>query len=358
MRNLALTLWVVAVGGQSVVTMSAQSLAPVPNRTGILLASASRFVLPDASRKLLATLPPKTPVRVVGQEGDWFRVINHDSYLGDRTGYIRTVSLRVDGASLPFAPAGETGETPGSAGPQTTTRRPPAPPTASKASSWSDRGYVSLNGTYQATSNAFTGAMTFVQNVEAGNVTTAYASARFPVLDLGGAARIWRNLAVGAAVTWLSRDRNGTLSASVPHPFLFNMPRTVSGDVADVPRREVALHLNASWVVPANRKTQVAIFGGPSYFRVTQGFVTDVSTSSAYPFDTATFVGTTTVQLSQSQLGFNGGLDITARASKFVGVGAIVRYSRASLRFPLPAGQEVSIRAAGLQVGGGVRFAF
>jgi hypothetical protein len=301
MRNVALTLWIVAVGlaqGQSAVIVSAQSVA---------LASKSM----------------------------------------------------VDAAALPAAPAGETAGTPAAAVPQTATRRPSAPSAApGKASAWSDRGYVSLNGTYQATSNAFTGTATFVQNVEAGSVTTTYDSARPPVLDVGGAARVWRNLAVGAAVTWLSRDRNGSLSASVPHPFLFNTPRTMSGAVADVPRREVALHLNASWVVPAGRKTQIAIFGGPSIFRVTQGLVTDVTTSSAYPYDTATFVSATTVEQSQSQLGFNGGVDITARVAKFFGVGAIVRYSRASLQFPLSSGQETSIRAGGLQVGGGVRLAF
>jgi len=299
MRNVALTLWIVALGvaqRQGAVTLSAQSVAQ---------------------------------------------------------------RLHVSEAALPPAPAAEAGATPGAAVPQTTPRRPPAPSAAAgKTSSWSDRGYVSLNGTFQATSNAFTGTTTFTQNVEAGTVTTSYDSARPPVLDVGGAARVWRNLAVGAAVTWLSRDRNGSLSASIPHPFLFNMPRTVSGAVADVPRREVALHLHASWVVPAGRKTQIAIFGGPSVFRVTQGFVTDVSTSSVYPYDTATFVSATTVQLSQTQLGFNGGVDITERVSKSVGVGAIVRYSRASVPFPVASGQEVSIRAGGLQVGGGVRFAF
>ena len=116
----------------------------------------------------------------------------------------------------------------------------------------------------------------------------------------------------------------------------------MSGSVADVPRRELALHLDASWVVPAGKKTQIAIFGGPSYFQVRQGLVTDVTTSSVYPYDTATFVGATTAQLSQSHLGFNAGVDITARVSKAVGVGAIVRYSRASLQFPVSAGQEVA----------------
>lgn len=362
MRNVALTLWIVLVGlaqGRNAVTLSAQSVAQVSNRTGILLANAPMFLFPDAGRTPLATLPSGTTVRLVGTEGDWYKIINRDSLLGDRTGYIRAVSLRVDGSAVPRAPAGETGGTPVAVAPQTTTQRAPARPASPrKASSWSNRGYVSLNGTYQTTSNAFTATSTFTQNVETASVTTSYESARSLGLDVGGAVRVWRNLGVGAAVTWFSRERNANLSASIPHPFLFNTPRTVSGSVADVPRREVALHLNASWVVPAGKKTQIAIFGGPSYFQVRQGLVTDVTTSSVYPYDTATFVSATTVQLSQSHLGFNTGVDITARVSKAVGVGPIVRYSRASLHFPVSAGQEVEIRAGGLQVGGGVRFAF
>jgi hypothetical protein len=317
MRNVALTLWIVLVGlapGRNAVTLSAQSVAQVSNRTGILL--------------------------------------------GDRTGHMRAVSLRVDASAVPPAPAADTSGTPVPVAPQTTTQRAPARPASPrKASSWSDRGYVSLNGTYQTTSNAFTATSTFTENVETASVTTSYESARSLGLDVGGAARVWRNLGVGAAVTWFSRERNANLSASIPHPFLFNTPRAVSGSVADVPRREVALHLNASWVVPAG-KTRIAIFGGPSYFQVRQGLVTDVTTSSVYPYDTATFVSATTVHLSQSHLGFNTGVDFTARVSKAVGVGAIVRYSRASLQFPVNAGQEVEIRAGGLQVGGGVRFAF
>ena len=187
---------------------------------------------------------------------------------------------------------------------------------------------------------------------------TALALARSPFRDAAGAGRVWPNWAVGAAVTWLSNDREGTVSASIPHPFLFNAQRSVTGEVSGVPREAVALHLNASWVVPAGRKAQVAIFGGPSYFHVRQGLVTDVSTSSVYPYDTATFVAATTVNTSESRLGFNAGLDITARVWKYVGVGALVRYSRASLEFPANSGQEVTVRAGGLQVGGGIRLAF
>jgi hypothetical protein len=77
-----------------------------------------------------------------------------------------------------------------------------------------------------------------------------------------------------------------------------------------------------------------------------------------YPYDTATFVSGTTTEQSKTQLGFNAGVDVTFGLSKHVGVGGIVRYSRASLEFPMASGPEVAARAGGLQVGGGLRVGF
>jgi hypothetical protein len=211
---------------------------------------------------------------------------------------------------------------------------------------------------YQTTSNAFTGTTTLTQYVEAGSVTTTYDLSRPPALDAGVLVRIWRDLAVGAVATWLSETGDGTVTASIPHPFLFNTPRTVVGAVANVPREELAIHMNAAWILPAGRKTQITISGGPTYFHVTQGLVIDVTTSSVYPYDTATFLGATVSKTSQWQLGANAGLDVSVRLSTHVGVGGLVRYSRASAQFPMAMGDAVTVEAGGLQLGGGVRFIF
>jgi len=305
-------------------------------------------------------------VRVTGREGAWEPGIYHDAFLGDRNSYIEGGNIPVDAVTVPPPPGPDTRGAPGAAVPQRApgagvpqraAPRPPARP-ARRLSSWSQNGYLSVNATYQTTSNAFTAATTFTQNVETGTLTTTYDLAERPVLDVGVMGRAWHNLAVGAAVTWLSQSTDAHVSAAIPHPFVFNAPRTVTGTVADVPRQELAIHIDAAWVVSAGRKTQIAIFGGPSVFQVTQGLVTDVTVSSVYPYDTATFVSGTTVEQSKTRLGFNAGVDVTFGLSKHVGVGGIVRYSRASLQFPVASGPEVTVRAGGLQVGGGLRVGF
>ena len=361
MRKIVIVIFVMAVccvDGRIAVTLGAQTATPqVVNGTGTLVVQSPMFLLPDAQRTPLVTLPVDTVVRVVQREGAWYRVIYHDPFLGDRTGYVQAANIRVEvGGSLP--PAAGPSPAPGLPAQAPNQRRPDTPAAASRPPSSSDRGFVSVNGTYQASSNAFTAATTFTQNVEAGSLTATYSAVRPPVLDLGGWARVSRNFAIGAAVTWLSRAGEGTLTAAIPHPFLFNTPRTVTGTAADLPRRELALHTDLAWVAPVGRRVQIAIFGGPSFFQVKQRLVTDVVVSSAYPYDTATFVSATTEDASKSQVGFNAGVDVGALFSKHVGVGAIVRYSRASLQLPVSAGQEVEIHAGGLQVGGGVRFRF
>ncbi|MEP7306224.1 MAG: hypothetical protein ABJA98_11960 [Acidobacteriota bacterium] len=362
MQKIVIVIFVMGaccLDGRVAVTLDAQAAAvQVVNGSGTLLTQSPMFLLPDAQRTPLVTLPVDTIVRVVQREGDWYRVIYHDAALGDRTGYVQAANIRVEAGGSRPPPAGPSAA-PGLPAQPPNQRRPgTAAATSRTPSSWTDRGYVSVNGTYQASSNGFTAATTFTQNVEAGSLTATYSAVRPPVLDVGGWARVSRNVAVGAAVTWLSRAGEGTLTAAIPHPFLFNTPRTVTGTVADVPRRELALHTDVSWVVPIGRRVQVAIFGGPSFFQVKQRLVTDVNASSTYPFDTATFVGAVTADVSRSQVGFNAGVDVTTLVSKHVGVGAIVRYSRASVQLPVSAGQEVTIHAGGLQVGGGVRFRF
>jgi hypothetical protein len=354
MRTVTFTLLLLTVATTTRPTalLAAQSGQPTAG-PGTLLRNAPMFLIPDAGREPLVTLATGTVVNVLGREGDWYRVTYRDSLLGERTGYIQAANVRVEPAA-PRSPTAPRASTPP---PATRTPQPqPAPP--QRSSTWIDRGYVSLNALYQATSNGFTGTTTFTQNVEPGTATATFDAVRPPILDVGGGVRLWRDLALDVSASWLSKRRGGTLSANIPHPFLFNAPRTVTGSVSDVPHDEVAVHVNAAWLFPVRRGVDAVVFGGPSYFHLTQGLVTDVASSSTYPFDTATFTGATVSSASRSRLGYNLGLDLTVRMSRYVGVGALVRYSHASVPLPAGGGTELTVRAGGLQVGGGIRFRF
>jgi hypothetical protein len=316
------------------------------------------FLLPDANRTPLTTLQVGTVVRVLAKEGDWYRVIFRDPYFGDRTGYVQAANMRVD--APPSPPASAPARTPPiTAAPRQDASRAPARPVRRLTlAPWAERGEIWVNGLYQATSNAFTATTTITRNVEPGSVTTSYGAGRPPILEFGGRAIAARNLTIGAAVTWLSQSTDGAVSASIAHPFYFNAPRTVSGVAAEGPREEIAIHGEVAGLVPIGRAVQLAVFAGPSYFHLKEGLVVDVNVAEAYPYDTATYVSATTVNVTEWQVGFNAGVNMAARVSKHVGVGVIARYSRASVELPASATENVTVRAGGLQAGGGIRFGF
>ncbi len=323
--------------------------------TGVMVTAAPVFILPDATRPPLATLPAGTTVRVLGRERDWYKIMFRDPRWGERTGYVLAANIRIDPNVPVSPPGGARAPIPGIPQYETPVTHVPTTLTPKRPS---QRGYMSVNGTSQTTSPAFTGTTTFRQNVETASVLTSYAGGHPLVLDIAGSQPVWHHLGVALAVTWSRQTKDGSVSASIPHPFYFNAPRTVSGTAADLLRQELAIHLDPSFVVPLGRTAQLALFGGPSYFRVKAGLVTAVTANEAYPYDTATFADATTVEGSRSHVGYNAGVDLMVVVSKYVGVGAIGRYSRSMVPFPTDAGDEVKVKAGGLQVGGGLRFRF
>jgi hypothetical protein len=102
----------------------------------------------------------------------------------------------------------------------------------------------------------------------------------------------------------------------------------------------------------------VKVMGGPTFFNLKQDFVSAVTVNETYPFDTATFGSATTTQLSNTAVGFNAGVDISRPLSSVVGVGALVRYSRADVKFNGREISEQTVKAGGVEVAGGVRVRF
>jgi hypothetical protein len=226
--------------------------------------------------------------------------------------------------------------------------------TAHAQSAWRDRGYVNISGWYQPGSQSFTATVRPVDFAEPSIVDTSYETGTVPGFDAGGGVRVWRNLAIGVGVSYLSKSDSGAIDAQIPHPFFFNRSRTVAGDASGLAHQETAIHVQASWMVPLRNRWLLAIAGGPSWFSVGQDVVSDVAVTQTYPYDTATFASATTTHHSGSGIGFNVGADATYRLRRHVGLGFGVTYSRASV----PLDDTLTVEAGGARVGGGLRFGF
>jgi opacity protein-like surface antigen len=150
---------------------------------------------------------------------------------------------------------------------------------------------------------------------------------------------------------------SASISAVVPHPLLFNAPRTVEGSIDNVVHNERNVHVDLMYALPVGG-VGIKVMGGPTFFKVEQDFVSDVALTETYPFDTATFASATTKQSKQSAVGFNAGVDVSYPVSSKVGIGALIRYSRADVKFDDSDVGQQTVKAGGVEAVAGVRLRF
>jgi len=218
---------------------------------------------------------------------------------------------------------------------------------------------VSINLGAESAAGTFTSTTTAPVYQESSTVNASYSLPAGLFVDGGVVVRLGRRgFGVGTAVSWFTRSQAASVTGTIPHPFLFNTPRALSGTTSPLARGETAVHIQAAFVSTSKRR-DVVIAGGPSFFHVSQELVGDATYAEAYPYDTTTFTGATVSKASASKLGFHAGVDVGMKLSKRFGVGGAVRFSRAMLNLPLARTTSgVNVDAGGLQAGGGVRLFF
>jgi hypothetical protein len=88
----------VALFAATVVSLPSGALAQAQFPAhGTVMSAAPVFLFPDANRVPLATLRDGCLLRIVGAEGEWYRVEFEQDSLGRRTGFVSRTAVRVDG---------------------------------------------------------------------------------------------------------------------------------------------------------------------------------------------------------------------------------------------------------------------
>jgi hypothetical protein len=231
-----------------------------------------------------------------------------------------------------------------------------ATPVAAQSSSKA-RVEISANVGAVTGESKFSESEAFPVNAETETVTVAHDAKTALGFNVGAAVRIVPQLWVGVQYAIADAKTGASITAVVPHPLLFNAPRTVQGSINGVAHNEQNVHVDLMYALPV-RALDVKVMGGPTFFNVKQDFVSTVTVTETYPFDTATFASATTAKSSKSAVGFNAGVDISRPLSSMLGVGALIRYSRADVKFDSQGGGQVTVKAGGLEVGAGVRVSF
>jgi hypothetical protein len=230
--------------------------------------------------------------------------------------------------------------------------------TAPAGAQWADKAYVSVNGGARANQSTFEDNVTFTAYAEQGDFDARYKVATAPVFDISGGVRVWHGLGLGVGVSSYSKSSPAAITGHVPHPLFFNQLRDVSGDTPALTHDEIGVHIDASWMIAASDKFDVMLFGGPSIISVKQGLVDSLNFNEVYPFDTTSLSGANAAERKTSATGFNVGADVTFRFTKMIGVGVLVRLSRAQVDLLSQDGGTVTLDLGGTNAAAGLRLRF
>jgi hypothetical protein len=230
-----------------------------------------------------------------------------------------------------------------------------------------ERGWIDLNvGGAWAGQDNFVSSATNSLFLERATFGSDYKLPRGADFDFGGGVMITPFIGVGVAFSGTAHKDAALLSAQIPHPLYFN---AFANDTAptnqQLERTEGGVNLQAMAVVAQTERMRVRVFGGPTYFRVTQDVVDDIVYDQSFGIlTTANSVHITSYDSHQAETngwGFHAGGDVAVFFNRIVGLGAFARFSRGTVDIEngLAGGSNtIKIKTGGLQTGGGLRLKF
>jgi len=355
MRITAAAVLVAASCLQGSVTASAQQ--PGGRITAVTAASSPVFILPDAERTPLRTLPPGTRLRVLREQGDWLRVEFDDPWWGPRVGYVEKTLVEMTEEIEPARPRDAAPMQPGPA-PQVPSGQAPDP----------DRVWIDVNGGVAVAGEREYSAAR-VRQIDGRDATfqVDYHLPAGPVFEVGAGVMVARQVGVGATFGGAMHEDVAAVSIDIPHPILAGANAGAEGETArEIRRRENSLHIHGALVSQPSPELRTRLFGGPTYFRVEQDVVHDILYDQQFlPFEPAHEVEITSapiVRIPYDQAtgwGFHVGADASWFFRRGLGIGGFGRYSKGvvEVQDPLTGGAE-DLDVGGFQLGAGLRVTF
>ena len=169
------------------------------------------------------------------------------------------------------------------------------------------------------------------------------------IIDISGGLRVWNNVGAGIGFSRYTDTSNGTFSASIPDPVVFDRPTTRFAEAPGLKHTESQIHLSAYWLQPVTDKIDVSVYAGPTIFRVKQ----DLASGFTVTNGTNVLATVTQTQVNKSAVGLHGGVDVRYLILKNAGVGLFLRYAGAKVDSDLVQGGTLHV--GGFQYGVGVR---
>ncbi len=176
-------------------------------------------------------------------------------------------------------------------------------------------------------------------------------------IDLGLGYNLSKSMGVGLGAILYSNDLDAGLTANVPHPYVFNHPRSASGSYASTLKATI-IYLNFIYRVGVG-KLAMDIFAGPAYFNASTDILNTVAIQDVFPNESVT-LALTTENVKKSSFGFNAGAGLNYFFAKSLGVYVEARYLSGNTAFATSSGTvpEINLPIGGLNVGVGLLFRF
>jgi hypothetical protein len=212
-----------------------------------------------------------------------------------------------------------------------------------------DKVFVSINVGSQMRSTTTNNDFSFPLYRETATVTTTTSVGGGPLLDVSVGYRFRPQ--IGVAIGFSSFGDTGTVAGagSIPNPTFFNRPASVTIPEAEAKRSERSTYVMLIGSMPVAEKTDVSVFIGPSFTRVTQDFIGNASV----PAGTQNVV-TGMANESGTVKSVIVGADVAYQFMPMVGIGLFLRYNGGSVDLPT----LKDVKAGGFQAGIGARLRF
>ncbi|MEZ5288833.1 MAG: hypothetical protein R2712_29345 [Vicinamibacterales bacterium] len=234
-------------------------------------------------------------------------------------------------------------------------------PAFAQGTPWEDRAFASISFGFEGGGAELSDARDFSIYGESARIISNTSFDPDSILDFSVGARVVRNF--GVAIGYHTKSSTGVadIQGSIPHPIFFDRPRNFTSAEDGIDRDEHAVHLQFGWMLPLREKLDVFLFAGPSFYRLSQELVSDVTLAEQGPPFTSVVVQPNIELRKENATGYNAGADVTymlkTTDSIRLGVGGFIRVTGATAKLALANG-TVETDLGGLQfgIGGRIRF--
>ena len=204
---------------------------------------------------------------------------------------------------------------------------------------WLDVNFISVSTGQDEQEYLAVGLST--EGVPFGMGTTYPALSQANGVGIEGGFIASRGLGFGLRFGQVRYDQTAGLVIAASHPVFFDLIAIDTGESQVLQRTDRSIDLMATWQVPLrNADVQLRVFGGPTYFNVSQDMVANIQFSRLFNLNgtvnTVSIVSTLNEEVSGSAWGYNLGTDVGYFFTRHVGVGGGVQFNKGTVDIEIP----------------------